>query len=218
MKVKPISTIFLAALVFSGCATDDPNRRAKAGAVIGAVAGAAIGNQSDSDSGKIVGAALGGIAGYTVGRYMDNQQKELETALADELENNLIELTRLENDVLRVNLSSEASFNVNESNLQPPFYPSLDKLSEVLSKYDQTNIKVLGHTDDTGDEGYNQALSERRSDAVAVYLRDGGVQDQRISSEGQGELAPRAPNDTADNRTRNRRVEIDLIPIVAADG
>lgn len=218
MKSKHMIALALASVLAASCAADDPNRKAKAGAVLGALAGAAVGNQSKNKNGKIIGAALGGIVGYKVGQYQDQQQKELETALADELASDMIDIERLENDVLRVNLSSEASFDVNQANLKPPFYPSLDKIAEVVAKYDQTMINVIGHTDSSGAEDYNQVLSERRSKAVASYLTDGGIPDNRLSTEGRGETAPRASNDTALNRTQNRRVEIDLIPVVKDEG
>ncbi|MCB1772267.1 MAG: glycine zipper 2TM domain-containing protein, partial [Gammaproteobacteria bacterium] len=57
----------------AGCATDDPNQRAKIGAAVGAVAGAVIGHQLDDSSGRWVGAAVGALAGGAVGHYMDNQ-------------------------------------------------------------------------------------------------------------------------------------------------
>lgn len=214
MNTKYALTLTLATLLTASCATDDPNRRAKTGALIGAVAGAVAGNQTDSKNGKFVGAALGGIVGYKVGQYQDQQQKELEEALANELAANQIDIQRLEDDVLRVNLSSEASFDVDEAKVKAPFYPSLDKISEVVGKYDQTKIVVIGHTDDSGEEEYNQVLSERRSMAVADYLTSGGIPGQRLSTEGRGELAPRTGNDTEQNRMANRRVEIDLIPII----
>jgi len=214
MNIKHAFALALTAFLAAGCATDDPNRRAKTGALIGAVAGAVAGNQTDSKNGKIIGAALGGIVGYKVGQYQDRQQKELEEALANELAANQIDIQRLENDVLRVNLSSEASFDVNEATVKAPFYPSLDKITEVVGKYDQTMIVVIGHTDSSGSEDYNQVLSERRSMAVADYLTGGGIPGQRLSTEGRGELAPRAGNDTAANRMANRRVEIDLIPVI----
>lgn len=218
MNSSHVLGLALAGLLATSCATDDPNRRSKQGAVLGALAGAVIGNQAKNKNGKIIGAALGGIVGYKVGQYQDNQQKELELALADELANNMIDIERLENDVLRVNLSSEASFDINQANLKPPFYPSLDKIAEIVSKYDQTLINVIGHTDSSGTTQYNQALSERRSAAVAGYFSQGGVPDERLSTEGRGELAPRADNDTAENRMVNRRVEIDLVPVVKDEG
>ncbi len=214
MNIKHISALLVVGVFATSCATDDPNRRAKAGAVIGAIAGAAVGNQAKNKNGKLIGAAIGGIAGYKIGQYQDAQQKELESALADELAANMIDIQRLENDVLRVNLSSEASFDVNKADLKPPFYPSLDKLAEVVARYDQTLINVIGHTDSTGDQAYNQTLSERRSGAVASYFANGGISDNRLSTEGRGETSPRADNDTAQSRRLNRRVEIDLIPVV----
>ncbi len=214
MKIKYALAMTLASLLAASCATDDPNRRAKSGALIGAVAGAVVGNQSKNKNGKLIGAALGGIVGYKVGQYQDEQQRELEEALANELAANQIDIQRLEGDVLRVNLSSEASFGVNEATVKAPFYPSLDKITEVVGKYDQTMIVVIGHTDSTGSEDYNQQLSERRSIAVADYLSGGGIPGQRLSTEGRGELAPRAANDTPANRMANRRVEIDLIPVI----
>lgn len=218
MKIRSALAVCLAVVFTTSCATDDPNRKAKQGALLGALAGAAIGNQSKNKSGTIIGAALGGIAGYKVGQYQDRQQKELELALADELANNSIDIERLENETLRVNLSSEASFDVNEYQLKPPFYPSLDKLAEVLGKYDQTVVAVIGHTDDSGEEAYNQLLSERRSNAVAEYLQIEGIPQNRLTTEGRGELAPRFDNSSPENKRLNRRVEIDLIPVVKDEG
>lgn len=214
MNIKHAVALSIAALLAASCAADDPNRRAKTGALIGAVAGAVVGNQTKNKNGKLIGAALGGIAGYKVGQYQDQQQKELEEALANELAANQIDIQRLDDDVLRVNLSSEASFDINQAKVKAPFYPSLDKITEVVGKYDQTMIVVIGHTDSSGEEAYNQVLSERRSSAVADYLSSGGIPGQRLSTEGRGELAPRAANDTAANRMANRRVEIDLIPVI----
>jgi len=218
MNRAQLIAMALAGFLTTSCATDDPNRKAKQGAVIGAVAGAVLGNQAKNKNGKVIGAALGGIVGYKVGQYQDKQQAELETALADELASNMIDIQRLENDVLRLNLSSEASFDVNRAELKTPFYPSLDKIAEVVAKYDQTLINVIGHTDSSGAEQYNQVLSERRSAAVADYFSTGGIPDNRLSMEGKGELAPRNGNDTAQNRRMNRRVEIDLVPVVKDEG
>lgn len=218
MNRTQLTAIALTTLLATGCATDDPNRKSKQGAVIGALAGAVIGNQSNSSKGKVIGAAIGGVIGYKVGQYQDRQQAELETALADELATDLIDIQRLDNDVLRLNLSSEASFDVNRADLKTPFYPSLDKITEVIAKYDQTLVNVIGHTDDSGAEQYNQVLSERRSATVADYLRSSGIPSGRLSIEGKGELEPRYLNDSAQNRTLNRRVEIDLVPVVKDEG
>ncbi len=201
-------------IALSGCASDDPNRRAKTGAAIGAVTGAVLGHQMDSDKGRFIGAAVGAMAGAAVGNYMDKQQRELEEQLAEEQRRNEIELQRLKNDVLKVNLSSEVSFDVDEADIKPGFYGSLNKLASVLAKYDSTIVHVIGHTDSSGSDSYNQQLSERRARSVKDYLSANGVAAGRIRTEGRGESEPRATNATPEGRAQNRRVEIYLKPLV----
>ncbi len=202
------------ALGVAGCATDDPNRQAKIGAGIGAVAGAIIGHQIDHGSGRWVGAAVGALAGGAVGHYMDRQQREFERALRREREAHQLEIERLKDDTLKLSLDSEVSFDFNKADIKPAFRPSLDKLADVLLKYDRTVVHVVGHTDSVGSEAYNQQLSERRARAVADYLASRGVPRDRLRSEGRGETEPRASNATEAGRQLNRRVEIYVKPIV----
>lgn len=201
----------------TGCATDDPNRRAKQGAAIGAIAGAVIGHQIHHDRGSVLGGAIGAITGAAVGNYQDEQQRELEAALAQERQNRQIEIQRLQDETLRVSLSSEASFDFDQSSLKPAFYPALNKLSTLLEKYDRTLLHVIGHTDSTGSDTYNLGLSNERARSVALYLESRGVAMQRISTEGRGETEPRFDNDTAEHRALNRRVEIYIKPIVEGE-
>lgn len=72
---------------------------------------------------------------------------------------------------------------------------------------------MYGHTDSTGSDQYNQGLSERRSSTVANYLVTRGVSGTRIRSQGFGESMPVANNETIEGRSRNRRVEIKIVPI-----
>ena len=202
------------ASTLAGCATDDPNRRAKTGAAIGAVAGAIIGHQIDGKSGRYVGAALGALAGGGAGHYMDNQQRDFEQAMLDEQRNNQLEIERLRDDTLKLSLDSEVSFDVDQSVIKPAFRPSLDKLADVLIKYDRTVVHVVGHTDSTGSAAYNQRLSEARAESVVSYLGRRGVPYERMRSEGRGMNEPRASNETEAGRQLNRRVEIYLKPIV----
>jgi len=83
----------------------------------------------------------------------------------------------------------------------------------VLQEFEKTLIVVAGHTDSTGSNSYNQALSERRAASVADYLRSRGVVDARIETVGFGEDHPIADNATAEGRALNRRVELSLLPI-----
>ncbi|MCB1859925.1 MAG: OmpA family protein [Gammaproteobacteria bacterium] len=211
--MKTIPPLLLV-LVVSGCATDDPNRRAKAGAAVGAIAGAVIGHQISHGSGKWVGAAVGALAGGATGHYMDRQQQEFDQALADEQRQNQLEIERLKDDTLKLSLDSEVSFDFNKSDVKPAFEPSLGKLADVIIKYDRTVVHVVGHTDSTGSAAYNQRLSEARAESVVSYLGRRGVPYERMRSEGRGMNEPRASNETEAGRQLNRRVEIYLKPIV----
>ncbi len=210
-KVLIIATI----TTFSvGCATDDPNRRAKTGAAIGAIAGAVIGNQSSSKNGKFVGAAVGALTGAAVGNYMDKQQQKMERQLAAEQANNEISITRIDDETLKLNVSSEISFDHNSASIKSGFRNSLSKVADVISEYDKTAVHVIGHTDSTGSESYNQQLSEQRASSVARHLSGNGVVRTRMRMSGRGENRPIADNATSTGRSQNRRVEIYLKPIV----
>lgn len=209
--------VAVAALItLSACATDDPNQRAKAGAGIGALAGAALVAISGSDN-ILLGAAVGALAGGAVGHYQDKQQAAIETALQEELRQEQVELQRLENDVLLVRLNSSASFDVGSSQVKPAFFPTLDKLAGETSTYNKTVLHVVGYTDSDGSEEYNQRLSDDRANAVATYLRNDGVMQERLRIEGRGETEPRLPNTSAENKASNRRVEIYIKPIVEGE-
>lgn len=214
MQKKTLLTgsLLLSASLITGCATDDPNRRAKTGAAIGAIAGAVLGHQTDSKHGREVGAVVGAVAGAAIGDYMDDQQREFEEQLAQEQRNKEIEIERLADDTLKLNLNSEVSFDVNSYAIKASFQEPLNKLAEVIRKYDRTDVTVAGHTDSSGSEAYNQTLSENRAGAVANYFVSRGISSARLSTVGYGESQPRADNSTASGRQLNRRVEILLRP------
>ena len=188
---------------------DDPNRRAKVGAAIGALSVDYL-----RDNGKWVGAVAGAVAGGAAGNYMDNQQREFERELEDERAANQLESERLRDDTLKLTVDSEVSFDFDRSEIKPAFKPSLDKLAAVLGKYDRTIVHVVGHTDSVGRDDYNQQLSERRASSVANYLASRGVPQGRLRSEGRGEREPRDSNATEAGRQLNRRVELFVKPVV----
>jgi len=203
-----------ATLALSACATDDPNARTKAGAGIGAVIGAVIGKQAGGDDGVLVGAAIGALAGGSVGRYQDQQQAALKVALEQELRTNQVDVQRLNDDVLLVRLSNNASFDFDSAEVKPTFHSTLNKIATQTSTYDKTILHVVGYTDSTGSDSYNQTLSSRRASAVANYLSNDGVMRERLRTEGRGEAEPRLPNTSEANRATNRRVEIYIKPVV----
>ena len=78
----------------------------------------------------------------------------------------------------------------------------------VLNDNASVHVRVEGHTDSRGTDAYNQQLSQKRAEAVAAYLTAGGIDAERLSAIGYGESAPVAPNDTAENMYKNRRVDL----------
>ena len=69
----------------------------------------------------------------------------------------------------------------------------------------------MGHTDSVGSDAYNQKLSVKRADAVKAYLVSKGIEKNRVYTEGKGEKQPVADNKTAAGRSKNRRVEIEVV-------
>lgn len=209
-----LATGLAASLAMSGCATDDPNRRAKTGAVIGAIAGAVLGKELHDEKGMYIGAAFGAIAGGSVGNYMDKQQAELEKKLKEEAEAKELKITRLPDNSLLIGIASEASFDVNQSNVKTEFLGTFQKIGEVLKDYETTVVHVIGHTDSSGSTEYNQGLSEKRSAEVGSVLTGQGLDQRRVITEGRGEMEPIASNASAEGRKQNRRVDIVIKPIV----
>jgi outer membrane protein OmpA-like peptidoglycan-associated protein len=143
---------------------------------------------------------------------MDRQEREIRerTAGTD------VEVMRQGDDLI-LSMPSGITFATDSSSIQPQFRPTLDKVADVLDRYNQTYVDVYGHTDSTGSDAYNQALSERRADSVASYLVSRGVESARLEALGYGETQPIASNDTVEGRAQNRRVEIKIVPVRDSD-
>lgn len=212
--LKKISLSVICAASLSGCATSDSLSKGESGAAVGAVAGAVLGHQVDGRKGRYLGALVGAIAGNAVGRYMDEQQQALEQELSEEAAADEIRISRLADNTLKLNLSSEVSFDFDSAMIKPDFRSSLDKLASVLASYPDTAVHIVGHTDSVGSEGYNQRLSLRRAFSVKEYLVINGVAKARTRTQGYGETMPVSNNATTYGRERNRRVEIYIKPIV----
>lgn len=218
MKKNMTLTLLVAgSIALSACATNpeqDRNNTA-AGAIIGAVAGAVIGGQLDDDGnrdrGILVGALAGAAAGAGIGALMDKQEDEFRAALEEEQRRSEIEIERVREDLLKLTFDSEVTFDVNSAMLNNRFYTSLNKVSDVIQKY-ESEATIVGHTDSTGSDAYNQQLSDRRSTAVKVYFMERGVSPAQLSAIGKGESDPRASNESEAGRQLNRRVEIFVAP------
>ncbi len=86
-------------------------------------------------------------------------------------------------------------------------FSTLDRLAGVLKTCPDVTVEIEGHTDSEGTPERNQGLSDRRAKSVVDYLERNGVQATKVSAVGYGETRPLVPNDTAENRAKNRRIE-----------
>ena len=221
MKKIMISAVSLSALAMtSACVTNpETGNRTISKAAIGGVGGVVggyllgdvLGGRNDRTA-KIVGAGLGGLAGAGIGYYMDQQEKKLREQTAG----TGIDVTR-EGDNLILNMPSNVTFAVDSSAVQPAFQETLGSVANTLSQYEKSYVDVLGHTDSTGSDAYNQGLSERRAQSVSNFLSNSGVQQARLATKGYGESQPIATNTTEEGRAANRRVEIKIVPIEQDD-
>jgi outer membrane protein OmpA-like peptidoglycan-associated protein len=204
MKAHILIRLFVVAamLAVTGCASMNKTQQ---GAVIGAGAGAAvggvIGNQTGSTTrGAIIGAVVGGAAGAISGHQMDQQARELQQNIPG---------ARVERvgEGIHVTFASGLLFDFDSAAIRGDARHNLDELARSLNRYPDSDLMIVGHTDAVGSDGYNQDLSERRSQSAASYLYSRGV-DRRIETLGRGENEPLTTNETDQGRRQNRRVEV----------
>ncbi len=205
------------ALVTTAACTTDPNTgerrisRTALGAVGGLVGGYLVGDLvggRNDRTAKILGAGIGALAGGAAGAYMDRQEAELRRQTAG----TGVDVIRSGNDLI-LRMPSSITFPVDSFAIQPQFQQTLNEVARTLSSFNQTYVDVLGHTDSTGSDAYNQTLSVNRAQAVANYLTSRGVASARLGVRGYGESAPIASNDSEMGRAQNRRVEIKVVPV-----
>jgi OOP family OmpA-OmpF porin len=111
----------------------------------------------------------------------------------------------------KVTYAADAFFDFDKAVLKPE---GKAKLDDLVGKVKGINLEVIiavGHTDSVGADPYNQALSIKRSEAVKAYLVTKGIEKSRVYTEGKGEKQPVADNKTSEGRSKNRRVEIEVV-------
>nr|HMS96448.1 OmpA family protein [Tabrizicola sp.] len=155
------STLALTACVDPNAYPNDPNARAKNGALIGGLIGAATGvataGDGDEFKGALVGGAIGAAAGGMVGADLDRQAAELRGSL-----NSNISVTNT-GEYLIVNMPQDLLFATDSASVRPDLTADLRTVAASLLKYPNSRIEVIGHTDNTGSAAYNQDLSQRRA-------------------------------------------------------
>jgi len=199
MIVAALATVASA----SGCAsTSNQTKGAVIGATSGGAIGAMIGNATGSTAtGLVLGTLVGGAGGAIIGHQMDQQAKEIHRNIPGAT------VARV-GEGMDVTFGSELLFSENSAVLTEQARRDLSSLAQSLQKYPNTNVLIVGHTDSTGSESENMALSQQRAAATAHFLESQGVSRSRIRATGRGASEPVAPSDTEADRQRNRRVEV----------
>ena len=197
LNKKAIAAMLLSGgLILSGCGLSNTAK----GAGIGRVAG-------NTALGAIIGGVVGGTAGTLIGKKMDKQKKELE----EQVKNAKIESVN-EGQAIRVTFDSGILFATNSSTLSSTSQNSLRSFAANLKANSQTDMLIIGHTDNTGSDRINDPLSLNRASSVRSFLSAQGVDSSRMRVDGKGSHEPVADNSTASGRKENRRVEVYIIP------
>lgn len=111
----------------------------------------------------------------------------------------------------KVTYAADAFFDFDKAVLKPEGKAKLDDLSDKVKGINLEVVIAVGHTDATGKAAYNQALSNKRAEAVKAYLVSKGIESNRVYTEGKGMDQPVADNKTREGRAKNRRVEVEVV-------
>lgn len=213
LNLSILSLALVVSTVFTSCdAVRNANNTQKGavigaagGAVVGGVIGNNVGSKKNGALGAILGGVIGGAAGAAIGNKMDKQAQEIEDVLPS------AEVERV-GEGIKLTLGEDAvRFDTNKATLTSTAQANLDKLIPVFTDYPDTNIIAYGYTDSTGTAEYNLELSKKRAASVKAYLSSHGISSSRIETMGMGIADPIATNDTADGRSKNRRVEFAIV-------
>lgn len=209
MKTKaPLILGLSGVLALAACADPAMNgqSRTQQGAIAGAVVGGLIGAGESRDN-AVKGAVLGAAAGAVAGNILDRQAQDLRRNVSTPG----IQVVN-HGSYLQVVMPEGVLFATDSAAVSGSARNDLYAVARNLTEYPNNRVQVVGHTDNTGSAAHNQALSERRANAVADILASGGVSSYRLSTSGRGYTQPVASNDTAAGRAQNRRVEILIHP------
>ncbi|WPP51570.1 OmpA family protein [Catalinimonas niigatensis] len=172
---------------------------------------------SDPETGTFrVSIPEGTNLGLTVERdgYLFYSQN-LKSSELKPFQDNRIVITLQESKVGTIGILKNIFFDTNKSNIRKESLVELNQIYALLKAQPNIVIQINGHTDNVGDDAYNQDLSERRARAVADYLLNFGLSSDRITAKGFGESKPIASNDYEEGgRSQNRRTEIEIIKIL----
>lgn len=115
----------------------------------------------------------------------------------------------------RVEVAENLLFAKNSAEITPSYFPLLDLGVVALRLNPHATATIVGYTDDSGTLEVNQALSQERAQAIVDYVAAQGIDPARLQAVGRGPADPVAPNDTEENRARNRRIELELVGLLS---
>lgn len=208
---RTISILMLAALLLPGCSSMSKLAEGSlvgtgAGAALGAGVGALIGKDAKAAAiGAAIGGAVGAGTGAIIGKKMDQKAEEL-AALQNAQIATITDINGLE--AIKVTFDSGILFPTNGTKLNDESKATLKQFADKMADLTDTDITILGHTDNTGTAEVNQRISTQRAEAVSTYLSKCGIDKARISAEGKSFDMPVADNSTVEGRAQNRRVEV----------
>jgi outer membrane protein OmpA-like peptidoglycan-associated protein len=215
-RKTPLALAMTGVLALTACETitdpNNPNRNTQQGALIGAAAGIVTGVISGGTPEErrrraALGAVIGGGGGALIGQNLDQQEADLRAQMGNNVS---IQNTGSE---LNVTLPQDILFATGSAQLTGSLQSDLQALAQNLNQYPNTNVNVIGHTDNVGEAGFNQSLSSQRANSVSNVLINSGVSSGRINAFGRGEDQPISTNLTTEGRQQNRRVEIIITPV-----
>lgn len=197
------------AIVIGGCAGMTETQRGTAtGAGVGAAAGAAIGALAGGGKGAAIGAGVGAAAGAGGGYLWSRRMEQQKQAMVAATQGTGVEVTQTSNNELKLEVPSDISFDVGKADIKPQLRPVLNRFAQTLQTNPVTNVRIIGHTDSTGTNAINDALSVQRAASARDYITARDVAMNRIAIDGRGSREPLADNSTPSGRAMNRRVEI----------
>ncbi len=181
--MKKINLILALSMILSACATTAPGKKTAIGTGVGAAAGAGTG------------------LGVGLGYYLDREATELEK----------IAETRRTEDGIITTLKNSVLFNSDSATLKKPeAMDAISQISDIIKRYPDDYVFVVGYADDRGSENHNLQLSEQRAKIVRLAMISKGVAPDKVEAMGMGESNPVGDNKTDASRAKNRRVELQI--------
>src|SRR5207302_264896 len=104
-------------------------------------------------------------------------------------------------------------FDFDSSSLNKSSELELTRILDMLRTNSKMVVEISAHTDDKGSDEYNNKLSQARAESVVKYLMENGIVKERLVAKGYGKTAPCVPNDSDENRAKNRRVEFKILKV-----